>query len=599
MTVLLTGATGFIGSRVLNRLVSAGENIRVLVRPATLARPEAAASLSRYAGVQIICAEFSDGDTIERAMQGVDVVFHLAWQWKRSVNAAAEGEEADPAVVEHNITAAGSLLAASGANSVRRFVFTSSVAVYGPPMVIRQFPIAETADILQGDYGELPFVKYYMAPKIAIEQMIRSYARQCGFEYVILRPSVVYGPDASFASRLVRRTLAAPRWTAPDGAPGKWQMVHVDDVAQAIVLAGNVPQARNLEFNIAGAEVTTEQEMKQMIWAAASDEWPANASAPKSALRFEGYEFPRYDITRASEILGYAPQVQLREGLKEMVAAVLAAPEATPPESKDAPITPPAASPSPRDSDAFDIRDFYDQRIESQFLGDYFEQSGFWNFGLRVTGAETPREACENLMQRLVSMMGEKRDAILDVACGNGATTAYLAAHLGPERITAVNFSSRQIARARERAPACRFTLMDATALGFGEASFDALICVEAAFHFHTRDEFLREAVRVLKPRGTLVLADAVLPPASQTQPRVNYVKDIVEYQTRCLQAGFSAATATDATSQCWAAFAADLSHYTRRKLRAGEITLRRFFEIMLWLRHLGPERYVLACCVK
>ena len=140
---------------------------------------------------------------------------------------------------------------------------------------------------------------------------------------------------------------------------------------------------------------------------------------------------------------------------------------------------------------------------------------------------------------------------------------------------------------------------MDATALAFPDNCFDNLICVEAAFHFHTRDAFLREAFRVLKPQGCLVMADAVLPPASHTQPRVNYVSGAEEYRSRCLASGFSAADVTDATSQCWSAFSADLAHYTRRKLREGEITLRRFYEVMLWLRHLGPERYLLTSCLK
>jgi hypothetical protein len=96
-----------------------------------------------------------------------------------------------------------------------------------------------------------------------------------------------------------------------------------------------------------------------------------------------------------------------------------------------------------------------------------------------------------------------------------------------------------------------------------------------------------------------LVLADAVLPPGSQMQPSANYVTSAEEYRARCLASGFSAVDVIDATSQCWAAFSADLTHYVRRKLRSGEITVRRFYQVMLWLRHLGPERYLLASCVK
>jgi nucleoside-diphosphate-sugar epimerase/SAM-dependent methyltransferase len=584
-------------------LVAQDQRVRVLVRPSTLARAGVASDLAKHAGVEVVAADFTDRSQIARAADGVDVIFHLAWQWKRSSNAGAEsdsgaGGDSSVEAIERNLNAATCLLAASSAHGVRRFVFTSSVAVYGPPAMIRQFPVTEEADVIQGDYGSSPFVQYYMTPKIAIEHMIRSYSKQCGLEYVILRPSVVYGPNAPFAERLVHNTLATARWVSRDGARGKWQMVHVDDVAQAVVLAGAVPEAKNLEFNIAGGEVATEEEIKMMIWAAASQEPPDAEPAAHRGARFESYEFPRYDISRAGQVLKYVPQVPLREGLREVVATVLSAPGAEEPAHSPEPAASPRPSPA-RVAETFDIREFYDDRVESEFLTDYFEHSGFWNFGYRITGAETPREACENLMERLLKMNGEPRGTILDIACGNGATTAYLTRYFAPERITAINFSLRQMARAVERAPGCRFVLMDATALAFPDNSFDQMICVEAAFHFQTRDAFLREAVRVLKPGGRLALADAVLPPASQTQPRANYVADAGEYRARCLAAGFSAVEITDATSQCWAAFSADLAHYTRRKLREGEITLRRFYEVMLWLRHLGPERYILASCQK
>ena len=80
--------------------------------------------------------------------------------------------------------------------------------------------------------------------------------------------------------------------------------------------------------------------------------------------------------------------------------------------------------------------------------------------------------------------------------------------------------------------------------LDFPKPQFDAVICVEAAFHFNTRDIFLREALRILKPRGSLVLSDMLfreflLPFAEYGQvPRVNLVPDIANFRTRLEAAG-------------------------------------------------------------
>ena len=208
-------------------------------------------------------------------------------------------------------------------------------------------------------------------------------------------------------------------------------MVHVDDVAQAVVLAGRMPEAKNLEFNIAGAEVATEQEIKMMIWAAASAEWPdAESASPRP--RFESYQFPRYDISRAAQLLKYTPQVALREGLKEVVTTVLSRDEAATDRTSAAkepapsPEHAPGPAPAARSTEEFDIREFYDERVESEFLTDYFEQSGFWNFGYRITGTESPRKECENLMEWLLAkgvqaVMGTAApDAEASMAMGPG-----------------------------------------------------------------------------------------------------------------------------------------------------------------------------------
>src|SRR6185436_19073404 len=123
------------------------------VRPTTLARAGVASELARTSSVEVVAADLADRTAVARATEGVDVVFHLAWQWKRKQSSVSESDPGDGAdseranvnAVERNLDAANRLLAASTASGVHRFVFTSSVAVYGHPAAIRRFPIAEDA----------------------------------------------------------------------------------------------------------------------------------------------------------------------------------------------------------------------------------------------------------------------------------------------------------------------------------------------------------------------------------------------------------------------------------------------------------------------
>ncbi len=179
----------------------------------------------------------------------------------------------------------------------------------------------------------------------------------------------------------------------------------------------------------------------------------------------------------------------------------------------------------------------YDRALVSSNYRHYFEDSGFYNFGYWDSQAASQREASEALIDQLTARIANRGGRILDVACGPGASTRRLMRSYAPSTITAINISEAQIAAARERAPGCTFLVMDAARLAFPDAHFGAVMCVEAAFHFNTRDTFLREALRVLKPGGSLVLTDMLFrafmkPIGSYGQvPPANFVPDIASYR--------------------------------------------------------------------
>jgi MPBQ/MSBQ methyltransferase len=224
----------------------------------------------------------------------------------------------------------------------------------------------------------------------------------------------------------------------------------------------------------------------------------------------------------------------------------------------------------------------YDRTMRGRYQRRYYDNSGYFNFGYWGTGAKSQREACDALVDWLVASAADTGGRILDVACGLGASTERLTQTYPPGMITAINISKKQIADARKRVPACDFQVMSATDMAFPDKSFDTVICVEAAFHFDTRDRFFKEAYRVLKPGGSLVLSDILFRPVSNALqefwhiPSANRVSSIAEYRDRLAAAGFDSIDVTDATGFCVGGFSKNLAGWPGAERRAGRMRLAR-----------------------
>lgn len=150
-------------------------------------------------------------------------------------------------------------------------------------------------------------------------------------------------------------------------------------------------------------------------------------------------------------------------------------------------------------SKTYDAR-ILDSSIRSMYGGNYYNV-GDWEGSHKSLG-----QACIALTERHIEYLQPRPGwKVIDVGCGLGAATGKIAQTYPDVTIIGVNISHSQLSYAKTRYPSVDFCLMNACSLAIGNESLDGIISIEAAFHFPSRFDFLREAHRSLRSGGRMV----------------------------------------------------------------------------------------------
>lgn len=307
MRALVTGGAGFIGSTLVDRLLSEGHEVTV-VDDLSRGRAENLAD-ARGAGERFV---FHQLDMTDPAMDDLvaqaapEVIFHLAAQI--DVRLSVEDPVHDARV---NVVGTVRLAEAARRAGVRRIVFTSSGgSIYGP---VTELPVAESRPVNP--------LSPYAAGKVAGEIYLEMFSNLYDIEWAGVAPANVYGPrqdphgEAGVVAIFAQRLLAGQATRVFGGGGNTRDYVYVDDVVDAFVRAATVPAAASLRFNVGTGVETSDRELHTLVAeAAASGDDPEYAPArlgdvARSALAAD----------RAAEVLGWTPQVTIREGVARTV----------------------------------------------------------------------------------------------------------------------------------------------------------------------------------------------------------------------------------------------------------------------------------------
>lgn len=303
--VLVTGAGGFIGSHLAERLAQAGAKTRCLVHYNALGRLGWLEDSPAQAALEILPGDITDPDSARQAVRGIEVVFHLA-----ALIAIPYSYHAPYSYVRTNVEGTLNLLQAARHQGLERFVHTSTSEVYGTAHYV---PIDE-AHPLQ---GQSP----YSASKIGADKMVEAFGCSFSLPITIVRPFNTFGPRQSTRAiipTIVTQCLRGNAIKLGNLHPTR-DLNFVSNTVDAFLLAAASPQAvgRTVHFG-SGREISI-GDLAQTI--ARLMNQTIHLETENARLRPQNSEVERLlaNNTLARDLLGWTPKVDLEAGLEQTI----------------------------------------------------------------------------------------------------------------------------------------------------------------------------------------------------------------------------------------------------------------------------------------
>ncbi len=304
-TAVITGCAGFIGSHLVDLLLSHGMNVFGVDSLITsdLSNLKSAMNNSQFT---FINADVRSPDISNRIPSPVDVVFHLA-----AVSSVRMSIENPLYVNDVNVNGTLNMLLLARMLGAKRFVLTSSASVYGAPS---QLPVSEES--------QLDPLSPYAASKIAAEQYVRSFQNSFGLETTILRYFNVYGPRQKFSeysgviSIFINRLLQSQSIIIEGDGEQTRSFIYVDDAVRATWLAAQSPLASGQVINLGSTQSVTINRLVQTLKGLVPE---SSSQIIYGPARVGDIRNSIASMERAKKLLDFRPTVPFEEGLARTV----------------------------------------------------------------------------------------------------------------------------------------------------------------------------------------------------------------------------------------------------------------------------------------